>query len=93
MDKFIHRQNFSLLSRRLADPRLTDEQRKVILTLLTEEQGKARPARAFDPCQSNGDELSLCATGSQLGEAMLTPTTSYPKLAMSTCAGRPWRRA
>jgi hypothetical protein len=89
MDKFIHRQNFSLLSRRLADPSLTDEQRKVILTLLTEEQVKARPERAFDPCQSNGDKLSLCATGSQLGDAMLTSTTLRAKLAMSTCTGRP----
>jgi hypothetical protein len=64
MDKFIYRQNFSLFSRRLADPSLSDEQRKVILTLLTEEQVKGRQERGFDPCQSNGGKLSLFASGS-----------------------------
>jgi hypothetical protein len=48
MDKFIHRQNFSLFSRRLAEPSLTDAQRKVILTLLTEEQVEGRQERAFN---------------------------------------------
>jgi hypothetical protein len=69
MDQFIYRQNFSLFSRRLADPSLTDEQRKVILTLLTKEQAKGRQERGFDPCQSNGRKLSLFASGSRLGDA------------------------
>ena len=40
MDKFIHRENLALFRRRLADPALTDAQRKVLLILLAEERGK-----------------------------------------------------
>jgi hypothetical protein len=49
MDKFIHRRNLALFSKRLADPGLTGAQRKVILTLRTEEQGKDR--RTTPPTQ------------------------------------------
>ena len=41
MDKFIHRENLTLFKRRLADPALTDEQRKAVLQLMTEEQARA----------------------------------------------------
>jgi hypothetical protein len=40
MDTFIHRQNLALFRRRLADPTLTEAQRKVIIVLLAEEQAK-----------------------------------------------------
>jgi hypothetical protein len=40
MDKFIHRENLALFRRRLADPGLSDAQRKAILILLAEERGK-----------------------------------------------------
>jgi hypothetical protein len=40
MDKFIHRENLTLFKRRLADPALTEEQRKAVLQLMTEEQAR-----------------------------------------------------
>ena len=40
MDKFIQRENLALLIKRLADPGLTDAQRRVIVTLLNEEHFK-----------------------------------------------------
>jgi hypothetical protein len=49
MDKFIHRKNLALFSKRLADPTLTDAQRNVILRLRTEEQSKDR--RTTPPTQ------------------------------------------
>jgi len=46
MDKFIHRENLRLLEKRLADPDVTEPQRKLILKLMLEEQEKgARPCR------------------------------------------------
>lgn len=46
MDKFIHRENLRLLEKRLADPDVTEPQRKVILRLMLEQQDKvARPCR------------------------------------------------
>jgi len=46
MDKFIHRENLRLLEKRLADPDVTEAQRRVILRLMLEEQEKAaRPCR------------------------------------------------
>jgi hypothetical protein len=44
MEKFIRHQNSALFRKRLADPDLTDAQRKVILKLLTEEQAGRRQA-------------------------------------------------
>ena len=41
MDKFIHQENLTLFKRRLADPALTEEQRKAVLQLMTEEQARA----------------------------------------------------
>ena len=43
MDKFIHRENLMLFKRRLADPALTDEQRKAVLQLMIEEQFARAP--------------------------------------------------
>jgi hypothetical protein len=40
MEKFIHRQNLALFTKRLAAPSLTDAKRKVIVRLLSEEQAK-----------------------------------------------------
>jgi hypothetical protein len=40
MDHFIHRQNLALFKKRLADPDLTEAQRKIILRLLMEECAK-----------------------------------------------------
>jgi hypothetical protein len=40
MDKFVHRENLALFSRRLKDPGLTDAQRTAILRLLTEEHAE-----------------------------------------------------
>jgi hypothetical protein len=44
MDKFIHRENLALFTRRLADPGLTDAQRQTILRLLKEEHAKGTTA-------------------------------------------------
>lgn len=49
MDKFVHRENLALFRRRLAEPGLTEDQRKVLLTLLKEAQDKGRqPMPATD---------------------------------------------
>ena len=42
MDQFVHRENLARFRRRLAEPDLTEEQRKVLLTLLKEAQAKGR---------------------------------------------------
>ena len=44
MDQFIHDQNLMLFRMRLADPRLTAAQRKVLEQLLAEEEAKELPA-------------------------------------------------
>src|SRR5262249_48583713 len=53
MDKFIHRENLRLLERRLADPDLTEPQRKVILKLMLEEQEKGSQAMPRDVISSD----------------------------------------
>jgi len=57
MDKFIRRENLALFTKRLADPRLTDSQRKVIRALL-EGQLEGRPKYSFDACQSIGAQAT-----------------------------------
>ena len=42
MDQFVHRENLARFRRRLAEPGLTGDQRKVLLTLLKEAQAKGR---------------------------------------------------
>jgi hypothetical protein len=42
MEKYIHQQNLILFMRHLADPDLSDAQRKTILRLLSEEHAKGR---------------------------------------------------
>ena len=42
MDKFIQRENLRLLEKRLADPDVTEPQRKVILRLMLEGQQKSQ---------------------------------------------------
>jgi hypothetical protein len=67
MDKFIHRENLTLFRKRLADARLTEAQRKVILILLAEEQAKHcdRPAPTTDQDDQraihrfNGDRTAI----------------------------------
>ena len=68
MDKFIVRENLALFRRRLADPNLTQAERNVLLTLLTEEHLRGGQKRSFDPCQSAGGKTPLLASGSQPGE-------------------------
>jgi hypothetical protein len=46
MDKFIHRENFALFRKRLADPGLTDDQRQAILRLLREEHTRGHQTTA-----------------------------------------------
>jgi hypothetical protein len=62
MDKFIRRENLAPFTRRLADPTLTEAQRKVLLTPFTQEQVKGRQEHSLDPCQSKaGRKPSLLA--------------------------------
>jgi hypothetical protein len=68
MDEFIRRANLALFTRRLADPALREAQRKLLLSLMTEEDVKAWQKDSFDPCQSAGGKASLLAYGSQHGE-------------------------
>jgi hypothetical protein len=42
MDQFVHRENLARFRRRLAEPGLTEDQRKVLLTLLKEAQVEGR---------------------------------------------------
>jgi hypothetical protein len=46
MDQFIHDQNLLLFRMRLADPRTTTAERKVLEQLLAEEEAKELPAPA-----------------------------------------------
>jgi hypothetical protein len=62
MDEFIRRANMALFTRRLADPALTGAQRKVLVSLLTEEHAKAWRKQSFDPCQSVGGKTRLLAS-------------------------------
>jgi hypothetical protein len=49
MDQFVHRENLARFRRRLAEPGLTEDQRRVLLTLLKEAQAKGRqPTPATD---------------------------------------------
>jgi hypothetical protein len=54
MDKFIRRKNLAPFTRHLADPTLTEAQRKVLLTPFTQEQVKGRQEHSLDPCQGAG---------------------------------------
>jgi hypothetical protein len=40
MERFIHDENLALFKKKLADPRLTDEERKVVLKLLADEEAR-----------------------------------------------------
>ncbi|UGY17884.1 hypothetical protein [Bradyrhizobium septentrionale] len=40
MEGFIHHENLALFRKKLADPRLTDEERKVVLKLLADEEAR-----------------------------------------------------
>jgi hypothetical protein len=68
MDKFIRRENLALFTKRLADPSLTDSQRKVILALLSEGQLEGRPKHSFDAGQSTGGTMSILTSRSQVGD-------------------------
>jgi hypothetical protein len=59
MNEFIRRANLALFTRRLADPVLTEAQRKVLVSLWTEHRVKAWQKHRFDPCQSAAGEGSL----------------------------------
>ncbi|BBB96714.1 MULTISPECIES: hypothetical protein [Bradyrhizobium] len=40
MERFIHDENLALFRKKLADPQLTDEERKVVLKLLADEEAR-----------------------------------------------------
>jgi hypothetical protein len=40
MERFVHNENLALFRKKLTDPRLTDEERKIVLKLLADEEAR-----------------------------------------------------
>jgi hypothetical protein len=57
LEAFVHYENLILFKKQLADPRVSDEQRKLLLRLLANEQAKEVPSEKV----RSGDHLRAAA--------------------------------
>ena len=56
MEAYIHRENLIILKRRLGDPNLSDERRKMLARLLSSEQARDIPEKEDAPGASAHSE-------------------------------------